>query len=144
MTALADALVRPDAKESGHLDTAVVTIEFSNGAIAVAEANFCAMYGYDVRGEVFGSQGMVTAGDARVSDLTTYTADGISVDTSRRDTDLLRAAYLGEFEAFASAIRQQSPSPVPAAAAKVALSIALASIKSVEEGRGVLIEEVAS
>ena len=38
VTALADALVRPDAKAGGHLDTAVVTIEFDNGAIAVARA----------------------------------------------------------------------------------------------------------
>ena len=45
VTALADALVRPDGKDIGHLDTSVVTIEFDNGAIAVAEANFCAMYG---------------------------------------------------------------------------------------------------
>lgn len=33
--AVADALVRPDAKASGHLDTAVVTIRFDNGAVAV-------------------------------------------------------------------------------------------------------------
>jgi hypothetical protein len=33
-----------------------------NGGRAVAEANFSAAYGYDVRGEVFGSKGMVTVG----------------------------------------------------------------------------------
>ncbi len=142
VTALADALVRPDAKAGGHLDTSVVTIEFDNGAIAVAEANFCAMYGYDVRGEVFGSLGMVTAGDVRSSDLTTYTAAGISIDTARRDTDLLYRAYLGEFEAFATAIRASGPSPVPGAAARLALTIALAAIKSIQEGRGVSLEEV--
>ena len=60
--AFADALVAPDARGSGHLDTAVVTIRFDNGAIATAEANFSALYGYDVRGEAFGSAGMVTAG----------------------------------------------------------------------------------
>jgi len=142
VTALADALVRPDAKESGHLDTSVVTIEFDNGAIAVAEANFCAMYGYDVRGEVFGSAGMVTAGDVRSTNMTAYTAAGISIDTSRLDSDLLRDAYRGEFEAFANAVRSGGPSPVPGQAAKLALTIALASIKSVEEGRGVLVSEV--
>lgn len=142
VTALADALVRPDAKESGHLDTSVVTIEFDNGAIAVAEANFCAMYGYDVRGEVFGSAGMVTAGDVRATNMTAYTASGISIETSRMDSDLLRSAYLGEFEAFADAIRAGGPSPVPGSAARVALAIALAAITSVEEGRGVLLSEV--
>nr|WP_300144797.1 Gfo/Idh/MocA family oxidoreductase [Propionicimonas sp.] len=143
VTALADALVRPDAKASGHLDTAVVTIEFDNGAIAVAEASFCAMYGYDVRGEVFGSAGMVTAGDVRVTDMTAYTAAGISIETSRLDSDLLRSAYLGEFEAFADAARTGGPSPVPGTAARTALAIALAAIASVEQGRGVSVEEVA-
>ena len=142
VTALADALVRPDAKAMGHLDTSVVTIEFDNGAIAVAEANFCALYGYDVRGEVFGSAGMCTAGDVRSTNMTAYTAAGISVETSRLDSDLLRSAYLGEFEAFANAARIGGPSPVPGSAARVALAIALAAIKSVEEGRGVELVEV--
>ncbi len=56
-----DALVAPQYKENGPLDTAVVMITFDNGAIATAEANFSALYGYDVRGEVFGSKGMVVA-----------------------------------------------------------------------------------
>lgn len=141
VTALADALVRPDAKASGHLDTAVVTIEFDNGAIAIAEASFSALYGYDVRGEVFGSAGMVTAGDVRTTDLTSFTASGISVDSSRRDTDLLRDAYLGEFEAFAQAIRTGGPSPVPGADARRALSVALAAIASVEKGTAVRVED---
>ena len=65
--ATADALVAPDFKDAGLLDTAVVVITYNNGARAVAEASFSAAYGYDVRGEVFGSGGMVTVGDgARV------------------------------------------------------------------------------
>ncbi|NED63330.1 dehydrogenase, partial [Streptomyces sp. SID10244] len=84
-----DALIRPDAKASGHLDTAIVTIAFDNGAIATAEASFSALYGYDVRGEVFGSAGMATAGDGRTSDMTFYGAAGIAIDTARRDTVLL-------------------------------------------------------
>ena len=97
--AAADALIRPDAKDSGHLDTAVVTVRFDNGAIAVAEASFSALYGYDVRGEVFGSGGMVTAGDARATNMTYYGPAGIAVDTARRDTDLLRSSYIGELTA---------------------------------------------
>src|SRR5262245_64726087 len=58
--ATADALVAPDFKEAGLLDTAVVVTTFDNGAIAVAEASFSAAYGYDVRGEVFGCVGVVS------------------------------------------------------------------------------------
>jgi len=135
--AFADALVAPEARGSGHLDTAVVTIRFVNGAIATAEANFSALYGYDVRGEAFGSAGMVTAGMARSSDMALFDADGIHVDTARSDTDLLHAAYAGEITAYAEAVRTGGPSPVPGAAARTALAIALAAIESVETGAAV-------
>jgi myo-inositol 2-dehydrogenase/D-chiro-inositol 1-dehydrogenase len=135
--AFADALVAPDARASGHLDTAVVTIRFDNGAIATAEASFSALYGYDVRGEAFGSAGMVTAGTARVTDMTLYDAGGIHVDTARRDTDLLHAAYAGEIRAFVEAVRTGGASPVPGATARTALEIALAAIESVETATAV-------
>ena len=63
--ATADALVEPDWRDRGLLDTAVVTVRFDNGAVGTAEACFEAAYGYDVRGEVFGSGGMATMGDGR-------------------------------------------------------------------------------
>ena len=69
--AVADALVRPDFKDRGLLDTAVVNICFDNGAFATAEANFQAVYGYDVRGEVFGSKGMLQAGNINVNNCVT-------------------------------------------------------------------------
>ncbi|MFJ8491947.1 Gfo/Idh/MocA family oxidoreductase [Streptomyces sp. NPDC094038] len=140
--ATADALVRPDAWDRGHLDTAVVTVRFDNGAIATAEASFSALYGYDVRAEVFGSEGMVTAGDARTTDMTFYGARGIHVDTARRDTDLLRAAYVGELTAFADSVRHKNPAAVTGHDARRALSVALAAIRSVETDRPVTIAEV--
>ncbi|MBY4108290.1 Gfo/Idh/MocA family oxidoreductase [Rhodococcus fascians] len=141
VTAIADALVCPDAKGSGHLDTAVVTVQFDNGAIATAEANFSALYGYDVRSEVFGSAGMVTAGDGRSNDMTLYSASGAHVDTARSDTELLRAAYIGEFTAFVDAVRFGKPSVVTGHDARAALEIALACIRSVETGAAVELGE---
>ncbi len=60
--AQADALVHPQFAEQGFLDTSVVQIRFDNGAFAIAEASFQAVYGYDIRGEVFGSGGVLQAG----------------------------------------------------------------------------------
>ena len=54
MYAVADALAYPDFNDQGLQDTAVVLVRFDNGAIATAEASFNAVYGYDIRGEVFG------------------------------------------------------------------------------------------
>lgn len=142
VTAHANCLVAPEAKDSGFLDTAVVTVVFDNGAIATAEASFSALYGYDVRGEAFGSKGMVTAGDIRSTDMTYYGADGISIDTARRDTDLLRSAYIGEFAAFADAIQEGRQVAATGEDARTALSMALAAIRSVETGMTIEIAAV--
>ncbi|MFF3906961.1 Gfo/Idh/MocA family oxidoreductase [Streptomyces sp. NPDC001848] len=103
--AWADALIRPDFKERGLLDTAVVTIRFDNGALATAEASFQAVYGYDVRGEVLGSAGMVTMGDLRRTHLTAYGPDGIAAECVTYDQDLFHDAYVAELADFADSVR---------------------------------------
>jgi len=138
--AFADALIAPEAKPSGHLDTAVVTIRFDNGAIGTAEASFSALYGYDLRAEAFGSRGMLTAGSGRTTDMTFFGADGVHVETARSDTALMRPAYIGELTAFVDAIRLGTPAPVTGEDARTALSIALAAIRSVETGTAVDID----
>ncbi|ENN84922.1 inositol 2-dehydrogenase [Rhizobium freirei PRF 81] len=139
--AMADALVRPDAREKGFLDTAVVNIRFDNGSIAVAEANFSALYGYDIRGEVFGSGGMVTMGDVRRSSMTRFDKDGVSNDTWRRDTDHFIHAYTAQLASFVNAVRDGALKDGPTGLdARNALAIALASIQSVSKKQPVILK----
>ena len=140
--AVADALVKPELKERGLLDTAVVTIRFDNGAIATAEANFSALYGYDVRGEVFGSAGMVTMGDVRRSSMTLFDKHGVANDTWRHDTDLFVGGYTAQLAAFADCVRKGGTPAVAGADARAALAVALAAIGSVAEKRLVTLAEV--
>jgi len=130
--ATADALVAPEFKDAGLLDTAVVVIRFDNGAIAVAEASFAAAYGYDVRGEVFGSAGMVTMGETARSALVHYTAAGQHADTIRGDVELFRDAYTAEFVEFTNAVREGRTPTVTGEDARRALIVALACIESVK------------
>jgi len=125
--AVADALIRPDWKERGLLDTAVVVVRFDNGALGTAEASFQAVYGYDIRGEVFGSGGMVTAGDVRQTSMAHYRADGYSSPTVRLNTELFDDAYRAELAAF---IDGAGGGPTGHDARR-ALAIALAAIESV-------------
>ncbi|WP_322748578.1 MULTISPECIES: Gfo/Idh/MocA family oxidoreductase [unclassified Frankia] len=140
--AWADALVRPDFKERGLLDTAVVTIRFDNGALATAEANFQAVYGYDVRGEVFGSAGMLTMGDIRRTHLTAYGAAGIGAECVAYDQDLFHDAYVAELADFADSVRTARAPSVTGEDARAALTIALAAIRSVQKEAPVRIEDV--
>ncbi|MFK0006591.1 Gfo/Idh/MocA family oxidoreductase [Paenarthrobacter sp. NPDC090520] len=161
--AVADALVAPEAKAGGLLDTAAVTVTYSNGAIAVAEANFNALYGYDVRGEVFGSAGMVTAGTPQATNATSYTAAGIASDTSRLNIHLFHDAYTDELVHFADDVAARrgyaggrttagaSPAAVAASSvaapggvdARNALAIALAAFKSAQTGLPVEVSDIA-
>jgi myo-inositol 2-dehydrogenase/D-chiro-inositol 1-dehydrogenase len=139
--AMGDALVRPDARNAGFLDTAVVTIRFDNGSIAVAEANFCAMYGYDIRGEVFGSGGMVTMGDVRRSSMTLFDKDGVSQDTWRRDTDHFVHGYTAQLASFVRAVAAGKPVEGPQGQdARGALAIALAAIESIKSKAPVTVQ----
>ncbi|MFD4603404.1 Gfo/Idh/MocA family oxidoreductase [Streptomyces sp. NPDC058464] len=135
--AMADALVRPDFKDRGLLDTAVVTIRFDNGALATAEANFQAVYGYDVRGEVFGSNGMFTMGDIRRTHLTAYGPDGIGAACTTYDQDLFRDAYVAELADFTETVRTGRTPYVTGEDARAALAVALAAVESVTTGRPV-------
>ncbi|MHA3685108.1 Gfo/Idh/MocA family oxidoreductase [Leucobacter sp. HY1908] len=147
--AMADALVAPEFKDAGLLDTAVVTIRYDNGAMATAEANFSAAYGYDVRGEVFGSAGMVTAGDVHASSARHFSAAGATSATTRLNIDLFHQAYTDELVSFAAAARgtehisagSRLPLTTPACGedARAALAIALACIASVDQQRPVVL-----
>jgi myo-inositol 2-dehydrogenase/D-chiro-inositol 1-dehydrogenase len=141
---LADALVEPSLKGAGFIDTAVATIRYSNGAIAVAEASFSALYGYDVRGETFGSAGMVQAGRATETSARLFTSDGLAAETPRVNIELFADAYrdeLADFVAHVSARRDGTAAPdhgVPLtpglADARRALAVARACIESVQRG----------
>ena len=141
--ASADALVEPDWRDRGLLDTAVVTIRFDNGAVGTAEACFEAAYGYDVRGEVFGSGGMATMGDVRRTGMTFASAVGQVTETIRSDQELFRDAYTTELTTFVDAVRTGTAARVTGEDARGALAIALAAIESVRSGRPVRIDEVA-
>jgi myo-inositol 2-dehydrogenase/D-chiro-inositol 1-dehydrogenase len=130
--ATADALVAPEFKQAGLLDTAVVVVTFDNGARGVAEASFSATYGYDVRAEVFGSGGMVTAGTTARTSMTLHDGSGRHVETARQDVDLFRDAYTGEFVEFTDAVRGGRAPSVTGVDAKRALMIALACIESMQ------------
>lgn len=138
--AVADALVAPDYKDAGLLDTAVVTIRYDNGAIATAEANFSAAYGYDTRGEVFGSAGMATAGDLAASSMRYYGADGIATETVRADTQSMRSAYTGELQAFVDTALGTPVAGPGADAARDALRIAVACVESHRTGLPVALD----
>lgn len=137
--AMADTLIAPELKSAGLKDTATVQIRFASGALAVADASFQAVYGYDVRAEVFGSEGMACAEPKAGSGAVYFGPDGEVRDRVFWYLDLFGHAYTAELQAFVTAVRAGSASPCTGEEARRALAIAAAAIRSVEERRPVAI-----
>lgn len=140
--AMADALVLPDWKARGLLDTATVQVRFDNGALATADASFQAVYGYDVRAEVFGSAGMATVGGGRASSLVHYDRQGEHVARVRWFVDLFGEAYTAELAHFVACVRTGEAPACSGADGRAALRMALAAIRSVETGQPVRMAEI--
>ena len=132
--AMADALIRPDWKSRGLLDTAVVAVRYDSGAFGTADASFQAVYGYDVRAEVFGSAGMVSLGDSSPIGLVHHTRAGSTTPRPVWFVDLFGAAYTAELVAFVDCVGSGRPPACSGEDGRAALALALAAIHSVERG----------
>ncbi|MBV9173174.1 MAG: Gfo/Idh/MocA family oxidoreductase [Chloroflexi bacterium] len=140
--AMADALILPDWKSRGLLDTAVVTLRYDSGAFATADASFQAVYGYDVRAEVFGSAGMVNVGDASPVRMVHHSPAGSSTPRPNWFLDVFAEAYTAELVDFAESVRTGREPRCTGEDGRAALAIARAAIRSVETGKSVKLAEL--
>ena len=106
--AQADALILPDWKPRGMLDTATVLLRYNTGAMATADASFEAVYGYDVRAEVFGSEGMASVGEDVGPRLVHHSRSGARRTRPNWFVELFDEAYVGELVHFAAAVRNSA------------------------------------
>ena len=140
--ATADALIRPDLEHHGLRDTAAVVVRFQGGALATADASFQAVYGYDVRAEVFGSTGMVTIGDGRTTSAVHFGRDGVTSRHVGTFVERFGSAYTAELAHFVDCVRGGTTPACTGEDGRAALAMALAAIRSAETGRSVAIAEV--
>lgn len=140
--AMADALILPDWKPRGLLDTAVVTLRYDSGAFGTADASFQSVYGYDVRAEVFGSAGMASVGDSSPIRLVHHTRAGSTTPRPHWFVELFGEAYTAELVDFVDCVRSGRRPACTGEDGRAALALALAAIRSVESGRPVRIEDV--
>ena len=141
--AVAGVLVDSAIEEVGDVDTAVVVLRFAGGAIGTIENSRRAVYGYDQRVEVLGSDGAIETGNNFAHSAVVSTRDGV-----RRDPPLhfflerYADSYLAELAAFVAAVRDGTPVPVTGHDGRVPVVMALAAARSHAEGRPVRLSEV--
>jgi len=135
-------LVYPELEEVGDIDNAVVNLKFANGAVGNIDVSRNAVYGYDIRTEVLGSQGGLLISRDRYTDMLVMTRDGVTHDTVPYFMERFADAYAAEIREFIACLTEDREPSVTGQDARLATAIGMAATRSFDEGRPVLISEV--
>lgn len=136
-------LVDPAIGEQGDVDTAIITMKMTNGALCVIDNSRRAAYGYDQRAEVFGSKGMVATSNDTLSTAIIADENGV---TGEKPLFFFLERYMQSFTEevcqFVDAIENDKDVPVGIHAGMQSVKIGLAAKKSVAEHRPVKLSEI--
>lgn len=136
-------MIDPQIGEVGDIDTVVITLKFANNVIGTIDNSRKAVYGYDQRVEVFGSEGMVTA-ENPMSDTHTL-SNSAGVYTSLPPSyfvERYKESYITEIREFLACIQNDTTPLVTGNDGRVPVVMGLAAQKSYQENRPVQLNEI--
>lgn len=135
VSAQASSIVDPEIGAAGDVDTAVVTLTYADGRIAVIKNSRRAVYGYDQRVELLGSEGLLQAQNMLENTVVKSTTAGV---TGAKPTyfflERYMPAYAAEWAAFVDAVAEGKPVPVSLGDGVAALAMAEAATLSAKSG----------
>jgi myo-inositol 2-dehydrogenase / D-chiro-inositol 1-dehydrogenase len=136
--AVGGALVSPELKELGEVDTAAVTLQMRSGRIATVTSSRRATYGYDQRIEVHGSKGQLAMTNLPLNRVMAADAAGFRTAPALHSfMERYAVAYKVEMDAFIRAlVGGTAPSPTGRDGLKAQL-LADAATESFNSGRPV-------
>ena len=136
-------LIDPAIGKAGDIDTALLCLKFANGALGVIDNSRRAVYGYDQRAEVLGSEGGIRVENNYPNSALLSTAQSV-----RRDLPLhfflerYADSYAKEVNAFVEAVLYEREVPVTGYDGKMSVILALAAAASLRENRPVRLDEM--
>jgi len=139
----ANVLIDPAIGEAGDVDTAVTTLFFENGAIGTIANSRQAVYGYDQRLEVFGSEGLINVTNNTPDNHTHYNKLGSHGSLPLNFfMDRYTESYKVEIEEFVNAVVNNSEIPATGKDGLMSVAIGLAAKRSASENRPVKLSEI--
>ncbi len=133
-------LVDPAIGEAGDIDTALITLKFRNGVIGAIDNSRRAVYGYDQRVEVFGSEGVVMVGNMQPDQAVVADAAGVrSAKPLYFFLERYAEAYRNEMAAFLEAIREDKTPPVTGVDGRIPVVMGYAAWESYRENKPISI-----
>jgi len=132
----------PELKEVGDIDNCVVNLSFVNEAVGNIDMSRNAVYGYDIRTEVLGTDGSLWIGYLQQTPTLVLTRAGVTHDTVPYFMERFGAAYAEEVRVFVRHILEDTQPDVTGEDARAATAIGIAATLSLDEERPVLLSEV--
>ncbi|EBI4180229.1 D-chiro-inositol-2-dehydrogenase IolG2 [Salmonella enterica] len=130
-----NTLIDPSLKNIDDVDTLAVMLTFRNGGYALIDNSRRAVYGYDQRVEVFGSEGMAYADNVSESTVKVFYSQHCIMKNPLPDfTVRYREAYRTEILHFIDSVLHHTPVVCTGEDALLAQRIAIAAQQSLKSG----------
>ena len=141
--AMGGVLVNPELNEFGDVDTDVIVLRFTNGALGTIDNSRKAVYGYDQRLEVFCSNGTAMADNEAETTVVKGNTDGfLSAKPPYFFMQRYAPCYVEEVRQFVECVRDDKPTPTNGEDGRAAVVLGYAAWKSLRENRPVKISEI--
>ena len=137
-----ECLVYPELREVNDIDNAVISLKFENGSVGAVDLSRNAVYGYDIRTEVMGSEGSLYIGKEQYTPLLVKTRAGITHDTVPYFMERFKEAYAAEINDFVACLEEDREPEVSSEDGRKATAIGEAATLSVDQGRPVMLSEL--
>ena len=134
--ATGDTLVDKSIADLGDIDTAAVVLKFENGAIGIIDNSRKAVYGYDQRIEVFGSEGCITVSNEINSLAVLSDKNGVLSEKPKYFfLERYKESLINEIGEFIDCILHNKKPPVNGVDGLISVLIAQAAKKSLQSGK---------
>jgi inositol 2-dehydrogenase len=140
--AIGGTLAYPEMKSVGDIDNAIINMVFENGTLGVVNLSRNAVFGYDIRAEIWGTKGSLQVGYHRQTPILVMTSAGITHDVVPYFMERFENAYLTQIQDFVGNVLEGRKPSITGADAVAALRISLAATMSHRENRPVAVAEI--
>jgi myo-inositol 2-dehydrogenase/D-chiro-inositol 1-dehydrogenase len=135
--------VDPEIGKAGDLDTALIVLRFRNGVIGTIDNSRKAVYGYDQRVEILGSEGKIATENLYPNQAVISNAKSVHQDLPLNFfMERYTESFAAELKSFVVAIREKRATEVTGIDGRIPVVMALAARKSYDEHRPVRLSEV--
>ena len=141
MMATGHCLIDSSIGQCGDIDTALVLLKFQSGALGTIDNSRQAVYGYDQRIEVFGSEGSVVVENKTPTEVTLHSAESIQSDKPLYFfLERYQEAYLAEMNHFITCILEDKEPCVGGLDGKISVAMGYAALESFKKGTFVKVD----